>query len=156
MCSWNWKPFSMTYVYWCQKSNTDVPNIGELPRSNQCCQNMPKQILHNIFHLLYLEFLSVKKIYCTNVILEIMFHLDVFILICSDQHWCQMLPSSLSTLQRFKIISLWVPETHRPGSLWVPKHWEWVPSLMSVFIGNLLRCFPGTQIVSSWWVPFEF
>ena len=59
--------------------------------------------------------------------------------------WCKSTDYSLQ--QRFKIIYfLWVPGTHRPWSLWVPEHWEWVPSLMFLFIWNL---------VSSWWVSFR-
>ena len=59
--------------------------------------------------------------------------------------------------RRFKIISLWVPGAHRPWSLWGPQQWEWVPSLMFLYIGNLeKRHIPRMQVVSSWWVPFEF
>ena len=37
---------------------------------------------------------------------------------------------------------LWVPRTHRPWSLWVWEHWEWVdpPSLMILFVGNFKMC----------------
>ena len=27
-------------------------------------------------------------------------------------------------------------------SLWVPEHWDWVPSLMFLFIGNIVMCSP--------------
>ena len=46
--------------------------------------------------------------------------------------------------------SLWVPGTHRPWSTWVPEHWEWVPSLMFLYLLEILRFVPRTQVVSSW------
>ena len=51
-----------------------------------------------------------------------------------------------------------IQKAHRPWSLWVQEHWEWVPSLMFLFIGNLKMCpqDAGTCVISSWWVPFEF
>ena len=51
--------------------------------------------------------------------------------------------------------SLWVLGTHGPRSIWLPNHWEWVPSLM-FFSWKILRYIPRTQVASSWWVPFEF
>ena len=51
--------------------------------------------------------------------------------------------------------SLWVPGTHKPRFLWVPEHWKWVPS-SCLYSLEILRCVPRMQVVSSWWVPFEF
>ena len=42
-----------------------------------------------------------------------------------------------------------------PWSLWFPDPWEWVQSLMVLFIGNF-KFVPKMQVVSSWWDPFEF
>ena len=44
--------------------------------------------------------------------------------------------------------SLWVPGTHRSWFLWVPEHWEWVPSLMFLFVGNFKMC-PGDESLLS-------
>ena len=52
-------------------------------------------------------------------------------------------------------ISLWVLGTHSPWSIWVPEHWEWVPSLMS-HSWESLSYVPRTKVISNWWVPFEF
>ena len=64
--------------------------------------------------------------------------------------WCMLKDSKL-------FASLWVPRTHGP----------WYDPYRFQSTGNgshhwifysleILRCVPRTQVVSSWWVPFEF
>ena len=44
--------------------------------------------------------------------------------------------TSIGPRPRPAYMGAWLPGSHRVWSLWVPKHWEWIPSLMFLFIGN--------------------
>ena len=48
-----------------------------------------------------------------------------------------MLPNLVAFTRDLKLLTaLRIPGTHGPWSLWVPEHWEWVPSLMFLITGN--------------------
>ena len=57
-------------------------------------------------------------------------------ILCSPELNHQSKCQELHLIQRFKIIYFLMG--HGPQTLWVPEHWEWVPSLMYLFIGNFM------------------